>query len=94
MTKPCAPCYPIHETGGTATWEKRNTQRMPRAWSVSSESTGYPFATSKKKILAINYAIVNQTIGEGMKAYRREKLSRYETHLDREFGHTLIKLIR
>jgi len=39
-------------------------------------------------------AIVNQTIGEGLQAYRLEKLSRYETHLDRKFERTLAMLIK
>jgi hypothetical protein len=49
MTRPCAPCYPIHGTGGKATWRKRNTPPMPWAWPASSPSTCHPFATSKKK---------------------------------------------
>ena len=39
-------------------------------------------------------AIVNQTLGEGFQAYRLEKLSRYETHLDRKFERTLAMLIK
>ena len=39
-------------------------------------------------------AIVNQTIGEGLQAYKLEKLSRYETHLDRKFERTLSMLIK
>ena len=39
-------------------------------------------------------AIVNQTIGEGLQAYKLEKLSRYETHLDRKFERTLAMLIK
>lgn len=39
-------------------------------------------------------AIVNQTIGEGIQAYKLEKLSRYETHLDRKFERTLAMLIK
>jgi hypothetical protein len=39
-------------------------------------------------------AIVNQTIDEGLQAYRLEKLSRYETHLDRKFERTLAMLIK
>lgn len=37
--------------------------------------------------------IVNQTIGEGLQAYKLEKLSRYETHLDRKFERSLAMLI-
>ena len=39
-------------------------------------------------------AIVNQALGEGLQAYRLEKLSRYETHLDRKFERTLAMLIK
>lgn len=39
-------------------------------------------------------AIVNQTLGEGLQAYKLEKLSRYETHLDRKFERTLAMLIK
>ena len=39
-------------------------------------------------------AIVNQTIGEGLQAYKLEKLSRYETHLDRKFERNLAMLIK
>ena len=39
-------------------------------------------------------AIVNQTLGEGIYAYKLEKLSRYETHLDRKFERTLAMLIK
>lgn len=38
--------------------------------------------------------IVNQTLGEGLQAYRLESLSRYETHLDRKFERTLAMLIK
>ncbi|WP_156949885.1 hypothetical protein [Simplicispira psychrophila] len=37
---------------------------------------------------------MNQTIGEGLQAYKLEKLSRYETHLDRKFEGTLAMLIK
>jgi len=39
-------------------------------------------------------AIVNQTLGEGLQAFKLEKLSRYETHLDRKFERTLAMLIK
>jgi hypothetical protein len=39
-------------------------------------------------------AVKNQTLGEGLQAYRLEKLSRYETHLDRKFERTLAMLIK
>ena len=41
-----------------------------------------------------HYAIKTQTLGEGLKANRLEKLSRYETHLDRKFERTLAMLIK
>ena len=41
-----------------------------------------------------HYAIKTQTLGEGLKAERLEKLSRYETHLDRKFERTLAMLVK
>ena len=38
-------------------------------------------------------AIKTQTLGEGLQAHRLEKLSRYETHLDRKFERTLAMLL-
>jgi hypothetical protein len=51
-------------------------------------------ATGKKKKSRHHDAIVNQTIGEGLQAFKLEKLSRYETHLDRKFERTLAMLIK
>ena len=45
-------------------------------------------------VLEIYSAIVNQALGEGLQAYKLEKLSRYETHLDRKFERTLAMLIK
>ncbi len=39
-------------------------------------------------------AIKKQALGEGLQAYRLEKLSRYETHLDRKFERSLGMLIK
>ena len=53
-----------------------------------------PFVYRQEKAIRHHDAIVNQTIGEGLQAYRLEKLSRYETHLDRKFERTLAMLIK
>lgn len=39
-------------------------------------------------------AIKAQTLGEGLQAHRLEKLSRYETHLDRKFERALAMLLK
>ena len=39
-------------------------------------------------------SIKNQALGEGVHAYKLEKLSRYETHLDRKFERTLGMLLK
>ena len=53
-----------------------------------------PFIYNQEKESRHHDAIVNQTIGEGLQAHRLEKLSRYETHLDRKFERTLAMLIK
>lgn len=53
-----------------------------------------PFVFQQEKESRHHDAIVNQTIGEGLQAYRLEQLSRYETHLDRKFERTLAMLIK
>ena len=53
-----------------------------------------PLCHQQEKESRHHDAIVNQTIGEGLQAYRMEKLSRYETHLDRKFERTLAMLIK
>ena len=53
-----------------------------------------PFVYQQEKESRHHDAIVNQTIGEGLQAYRLEKLARYETHLDRKFERTLAMLIK
>ena len=53
-----------------------------------------PLVYQQEKESRHHDAIVNQTLGEGLQAYRLEKLSRYETHLDRKFERTLAMLIK
>lgn len=53
-----------------------------------------PLCYQQEKASRHHDAIVNQTIGEGLQAYKLEKLSRYETHLDRKFERTLAMLIK
>ena len=53
-----------------------------------------PFVYQQEKESRHHDAIVNQTIGEGLQAFKLEKLSRYETHLDRKFERTLAMLIK
>lgn len=53
-----------------------------------------PFVYQQEKEYRHHHAIVNQTIGEGLPAYQLDKLSRYETHLDRKFERTLAMLIK
>ena len=53
-----------------------------------------PLCYQQEKESRHHDAIVNQTLGEGLQAYRLEKLSRYETHLDRKFERTLAMLIK
>ena len=53
-----------------------------------------PLVYQQEKEARHHNAIVNQTIGEGLQVYRLEKLTRYETHLDRKFERTLAMLIK
>jgi hypothetical protein len=53
-----------------------------------------PFVYQQEKESRHHDAIVNQTVGEGLQAYKLESLSRYETHLDRKFERTLAMLIK
>ena len=53
-----------------------------------------PLCCQQEKESRHHDAIVNQTLGEGLHAYKLEKLSRYETHLDRKFERTLAMLIK
>jgi len=54
----------------------------------------FPLCHQLEKQARHHDAIVNQTVGEGLQAYRLEKLSRYETHLDRKFERTLGMLVK
>jgi hypothetical protein len=54
----------------------------------------YPFCITQEKEARHHEAIKNQAVGEGLHAYKLEKLSRYETHLDRKFERTLAMLIK
>lgn len=53
-----------------------------------------PFIYEQEKMSRHHEAIKNQALGEGLQAYKLEKLSRYETHLDRKFERTLAMLIK
>ena len=53
-----------------------------------------PLCYQQEKESSHNDAIANQTIGEGLQAYKLGKLSRYETQLDRKFERTLAMLIK
>ena len=53
-----------------------------------------PLVYQQEKESRHHDAIVNQALGEGLQAYKLEKLSRYETHLDRKFERTLAMLIK
>jgi hypothetical protein len=54
----------------------------------------WPLCVSMEKEARHHHAIKAQTLGEGLKAERLEKLSRYETHLDRKFERTLAMLVK
>jgi hypothetical protein len=58
------------------------------------DSRLYPFCITQEKEARHHEAIKNQAVGEGLHAYKLEKLSRYETHLDRKFERTLAMLIK
>jgi hypothetical protein len=53
-----------------------------------------PLCMEQEKEARHHEAIKNQALGEGLIAYKLEKLSRYETHLDRKFERTLAMLIK
>ncbi len=53
-----------------------------------------PFCISIEREAKHHNAIKAQTIGVGLQAHALEKLSRYETHLDRKFERTLAMLIK
>jgi len=70
--------------------------RLPRlAWGQSRFCFAAVCApTIRKKETRHHEAIKNQALGEGLQAYWLEKLSRYETHLDRKFERVLTLLIK
>lgn len=53
-----------------------------------------PVARQMEKEARHHEAIKNQVMGEGLQAWKLEKLSRYETHLDRKFERTLGMLVK
>jgi len=53
-----------------------------------------PFCALAEKEARHHEAIKAQALGEGLQAYRLEKLNRYETHLDRKFERTLGMLLK
>jgi hypothetical protein len=53
-----------------------------------------PLCIRTEKEARHHEAIKAQTLGEGLQAYRFEKLNRYETHLDRKFERTLAMLLK
>ena len=53
-----------------------------------------PVARELEKEARHHEAIKNQAMGEGLQAWKLEKLSRYETHLDRKFERTLGMLVK
>ena len=53
-----------------------------------------PFCMQAEKEARHHEAIKAQALGEGLQAYRLEKLNRYETHLDRKFERTLGMLLK
>ncbi len=53
-----------------------------------------PICIRVEKEVRHHYAIKAQTMGEGLQAFKLEKLNRYETHLDRKFERTLAMLLK
>lgn len=53
-----------------------------------------PLCRGMEKTARLHEAIKVQTLGEGLQAYKLEKLNRYETHLDRKFERTLAMLLK
>ena len=53
-----------------------------------------PVCMSMEKEARHHEAIKSQALGEGLQAYRLEKLNRYETHLDRKFERTLAMILK
>ena len=57
-------------------------------------NTLHPICIRMEKEARYHHAIKAQTMGEGLQAYKLEKLNRYETHLDRKFERTLGMLLK
>ena len=53
-----------------------------------------PYCYQREAEARHHEAIKAQTLGEGLQAYRLEKLNRYETHLDRKFERILAMLFK
>ncbi|NMM29167.1 MAG: hypothetical protein HHJ12_18300 [Glaciimonas sp.] len=53
-----------------------------------------PICITTEKETRHHEAIKAQTLGEGLQVHRLEKLTRYETHLDRKFERTLSMLVK
>lgn len=53
-----------------------------------------PICITTEKEARHHEAIKAQTLGEGLQVHRLEKLTRYETHLDRKFERTLSMLVK
>lgn len=53
-----------------------------------------PLCIGMEKEARHHEAIKAQTLGEGLQVFRLEKLTRYETHLDRKFERTLAMLLK
>lgn len=53
-----------------------------------------PICIRLEKEARLQPAIRAQTLGEGLQAFKLEKLNRYETHLDRKFERTLAMLLK
>lgn len=53
-----------------------------------------PICIAMEKEARHHEAIKAQTLGEGLQVHRLEKLTRYETHLDRKFERTLSMLVK
>jgi len=53
-----------------------------------------PICITTEKEARHHEAIKSQALGEGLQVHRLEKLTRYETHLDRKFERTLSMLVK
>ena len=53
-----------------------------------------PLCMTMEKEARHHEAIKTQMLGEGLQAFKLEKLNRYETHLDRKFERTLAMLLK